>query len=81
VLATGRRRPAAVFDSVKTVKVSEEALRSVDPHLRTLVNVNTFSDLLDARSRAADGTGKVRGGVTHRGHGDLKPPVDPTDAE
>ncbi|HEY5541166.1 MAG TPA: formate dehydrogenase accessory sulfurtransferase FdhD [Coriobacteriia bacterium] len=63
VLATGRRRPTAIFGRVKTVRVPAEALRSVDPDLRSLINVNTPADLLDARETAVDESRYVRGGV------------------
>ena len=53
VLAGGRRRIVAIFDHVKVVEVSEETLRAVDPELRSLVNVNTPADLLDARESVA----------------------------
>ena len=53
MLATGRRRPVAVFGRVKTVEVPADALRSVDPDLRSLINVNTPADLLDAREAPA----------------------------
>jgi FdhD protein len=63
VLETGRRRPTAVFSRVKTVEVPAEALRAVDPDLRSLINVNTPADLLDARQSVADEPRYVRGGV------------------
>ena len=63
VLATGRRRIVAVFGHVKTVEVPEDALRRVDPDLRSLINVNTPADLLDARETASDQPHHVRGGV------------------
>lgn len=49
VLATGRRRLVAFFPRVKVVEVPVDALRTADPDLRSLVNVNTPSDLADAR--------------------------------
>jgi len=63
ILATGRRRPVAVFGRVKTVQVPEAALRAVDPDLRSLININTPADLLDAREGAVDEPRYVRGGV------------------
>lgn len=63
VLATGRRRPVAVFGKVKTVQVPAEALRSVDPDLRSLININTPADLLDARENPGEEARYVRGGV------------------
>ncbi len=52
VLATGRRRLVAIFPAVTVVEVPVEALRSVDPELRSLVNVNTPADLAEAREVA-----------------------------
>ncbi|NTU71953.1 MAG: formate dehydrogenase accessory sulfurtransferase FdhD [Coriobacteriia bacterium] len=63
VLATGRRRPVAIFSRVQTVEVPADALRAVDPDLRSLTNVNTPADLLDARDTAAENPRYVRGGV------------------
>jgi len=63
VLATGRRRPVAVFSKVTTVEVPADALRSVDPDLRSLINVNTPADLIEARDNAEGEPRYVRGGV------------------
>jgi FdhD protein len=63
ILATGRRRPVAVFGRVKTVQVPEDALRAVDPDLRSLININTPGDLIDAREPQGDEPRVVRGGV------------------
>jgi FdhD protein len=63
IIATGRRRIVAVFAKVKTVEVPSDALRSVDPELRSLINVNTPGDLLDARDSATEHPRYVRGGV------------------
>lgn len=63
ILATGRRRPVAIFGRVKTVEVPADALRSVDPDLRSLINVNTPADLLDARDSVEGRPRYVRGGV------------------
>jgi FdhD protein len=49
VLATGRRRLVAIFPQVAVVEVPIEVLRSADPDLRSLMNVNTPADLADAR--------------------------------
>ncbi len=49
VLETGRRRLIALLPYVKVAEVPVEALRSADPDLRSLVNVNTPADLADAR--------------------------------
>ncbi|MBE0476360.1 MAG: formate dehydrogenase accessory sulfurtransferase FdhD [Coriobacteriia bacterium] len=48
-LATGRRRLVSVFSEVAVAEVPAEALRGADPALRSLVNVNTPSDLADVR--------------------------------
>lgn len=53
VLSTGRRRVVAMLPQVKVIEVPVEALRSADPELRSLVNVNTPSDLESAREAAA----------------------------
>lgn len=63
VLATGRRRPIAIFARVKTVEVPAEALRAVDPDLRSLINVNTPADLLDAREAFGEQLRSERRGV------------------
>ncbi len=63
VLATGRRRLVAIFAHVKTVEVPADALRAVDPDLRSLINVNTPADLLDAREIVSEEPRRVRGGV------------------
>ena len=52
VLATGRRRLVALYSSVRVAEVPVESLRSVDPELRSLVNVNTPADLAEARESA-----------------------------
>lgn len=49
VLATGRRRLVALFSQVEVVEVPVDDLRSADPDLRSLLNVNTPADLADAR--------------------------------
>ena len=40
LLANGQRRPVALYDAVPTQRVSEEALRRVDPDLESLTNCN-----------------------------------------
>ena len=62
LLASGRRRPVAIFSKVKSVEVPADALRSVDPDLRSLVNINTPADLLEARG-VIEEPQFVRGGV------------------
>lgn len=51
---SGRRRLVAMFPKVKVAEVPVESLRSADPELRSLVNVNTPADLADAREAADD---------------------------
>ena len=63
ILATGRRRPVAIFGRVRTVEVPSDALRLVDPDLRSLVNVNTPADLLEVRGDKSVEPRSVRGGV------------------
>ncbi len=53
-LDTGRRRLVAIFGQVNVVEVPVEALRSADPDLRSLVNVNTPADLAEARGVLAE---------------------------
>jgi FdhD protein len=53
ILASGRRRLVAIVPAVRTVEVPLDALRSADPDLRSLVNVNTPEELLDVRDDAA----------------------------
>lgn len=60
VLATGRRRLVALFSQVKVVEVPVEDLRSADPDLRSLVNVNTPADLADAREAVPEAPKKAR---------------------
>jgi molybdopterin-guanine dinucleotide biosynthesis protein A len=44
LLASNRLRPLFLIESVKTVFLEEEVLRSVDPGLQTLRNLNTMED-------------------------------------
>jgi molybdopterin-guanine dinucleotide biosynthesis protein A len=48
LLAAERMRPAFLFDSVDTRRVSEAELRDVDPELHTLRNLNRPEDYLAA---------------------------------
>jgi molybdopterin-guanine dinucleotide biosynthesis protein A len=52
LLATDRLRPAYLFDTVRTRRVTVEELRDVDPDLDTLFNVNTPDDYHTALRRA-----------------------------
>jgi len=52
VLATGRRRLVAILPTLRVAELPVESLRSVDPELRSLVNVNTPADLAEARESA-----------------------------
>ncbi len=52
VLARGRRRVVAIFGELNVVEVPLEALRSADPELRSLVNINTPEDLAEVRANA-----------------------------
>ena len=54
VLSTGRRRLVAIFPALTVAEVPVEALRSADPDLRSLVNVNTPADLAEAREAIAE---------------------------
>jgi molybdopterin-guanine dinucleotide biosynthesis protein A len=67
LLAAERLRPAFLFDSVATRRVSEAELRDVDPGLDTLKNLNCPEDYFDALAQAgfeapADVIAKLRGG-------------------
>jgi molybdopterin-guanine dinucleotide biosynthesis protein A len=52
LLAAEQLRPAFLFDCVKTVRVPVEELRSADPHLTTLCNLNRPEDYLAALREA-----------------------------
>lgn len=69
VLATGRRRLVALFPQVNVIEVPIDALRSADPELRSLMNVNTPADLAEARDSME--SHKHR---TQQVHCELKPP-------
>jgi molybdopterin-guanine dinucleotide biosynthesis protein A len=52
LLAAGRSRPVFLFETVDTCRVPVEDLRSVDPELLTLANLNRPEDYLAAARRA-----------------------------
>lgn len=52
LLARDRLRPVFLFDAVRTRRVRPEEMRSVDPGLRTLRNLNTREDYLAALAEA-----------------------------
>jgi molybdenum cofactor guanylyltransferase len=52
LLAKDRLRPVFLFDAVRTRRVRPEEMVSVDPELRTLRNLNTREDYLQALSEA-----------------------------
>ncbi len=52
LLAEDRLRPVFLFDAVRTRRVRPEEMTSVDPQLRTLRNLNTREDYLEALSEA-----------------------------
>jgi molybdopterin-guanine dinucleotide biosynthesis protein A len=52
LLAAGRGRPIFLFETVDTCRVAVEDLRSVDPELGTLANLNRPEDYLAAARRA-----------------------------
>ncbi|MBE0417270.1 MAG: formate dehydrogenase accessory sulfurtransferase FdhD [Coriobacteriia bacterium] len=54
VLATGRRRLVAMLAELNVVEVPVESLRSVDPELRSFVNVNTPEELAEAREETPE---------------------------
>lgn len=52
LLATDQLRPRFLFDRVRTCRVPVEELRTVDPDLQTLANLNTPTDYVAAARRA-----------------------------
>jgi FdhD protein len=54
ILDTGRRRILALLPHVRVIEVPVDALRSADPELRSLVNVNTPEDLAEARDEVTE---------------------------
>lgn len=52
LLAQDKLRPVFLFDAVRTRRVHPEEMRSADPQLRTLRNLNTREDYLAALSDA-----------------------------
>jgi molybdenum cofactor guanylyltransferase len=52
LLATDKLRPVFLFDAVRTRRVRPEEMVSVDRELRTLRNLNTREDYLEALSEA-----------------------------
>jgi molybdenum cofactor guanylyltransferase len=52
LLTKDRLRPVFLFDAVRTRRVRPEEMVSVDPELRTLRNLNTQQDYLEALSEA-----------------------------
>ncbi|MGB4441306.1 MAG: formate dehydrogenase accessory sulfurtransferase FdhD [Coriobacteriia bacterium] len=57
LLESGRRRLVSILPLVRTVEVSLDTLRRVDPGLKSLVNVNTPEELLEVRDEAAADAG------------------------
>ena len=66
----GDLRPAALLDSVDAVRLSADALRSADPELKSLVNVNTPEDLAELAASATPGTRPRAVTVTIPGDGE-----------
>lgn len=52
LLAEDRLRPVFLFDTVRTRRVRPEEMTAVDPQLRTLRNLNTRADYLEALAEA-----------------------------
>jgi molybdopterin-guanine dinucleotide biosynthesis protein A len=52
LLAHDRLRPVFLFDAVRTRRVQPAEMTTVDPQLRTLRNLNTREDYLEALSEA-----------------------------
>ena len=59
-LDTGRRRLVAFFPKVSVAEIPLDALRSVDPDLESLININTPEDLMRARDNIPAEEGPVR---------------------
>ena len=53
VLSTGRRRLVAMFAELNVVEVPVDSLRSIDPDLRSFLNINTPEELADLRDEHA----------------------------
>ena len=66
VLASGRRRLAALFPDLRVCEVALSELREFDPQLATLFNINTQTDLDVARA-FAQATGRdLEGAPSHK---------------
>jgi molybdopterin-guanine dinucleotide biosynthesis protein A len=52
LLEKDKLRPVFLFDAVRTRRVRPEEMISIDPQLRTLRNLNTREDYLEALSDA-----------------------------
>ena len=52
LLASDRLRPVFLFDAVRTRRVTPQEMTVVDPELRTLRNLNTPEDYLEALAQA-----------------------------
>ena len=52
LLARDKLRPVFLFEAVRTLRVKPEEMRSVDPELRTLRNLNTPEDYAAALAEA-----------------------------
>jgi molybdopterin-guanine dinucleotide biosynthesis protein A len=61
LLAEDRLRPVFLFDASRTRRVRTEEMVSVDPQLRTLRNLNTLEDYLEALAEAGLSGGNSRG--------------------
>ncbi len=67
LLTTGRRRPFDLFDRARTLVVTAEELRSVDPDLDSLKNFNSPSEYDELLARLAGGGGPTRCGTAGGG--------------
>jgi FdhD protein len=66
VLESGRRRLVAMFPDLRVAEVPIESLRSADPGLRSLVNVNTPEDLAEVREEGPAEPARTSGPVAVR---------------
>ena len=53
LIIQGERRPRALFDVCNTLPIPTDSLRSIDPELDSLVNLNAPENYRDALSRAS----------------------------
>lgn len=55
-LDAGQRKMVSFLDQVNVCEIAEQRLRTVDPHLRSFININTPEDLAQARKTSPPAT-------------------------